>query len=353
MLAIILGISSIILPGTNFNTTVHGQELPKPVKLVTVVWAPHFFSFLAREKGFFEKNHVDVQLKIIPDYTQAIKSYEDGDYDGIFEVYSDAITQQSNGIDTKVVYNTDLSDTGDVLVGKLNNLTEVRGKTVSVEGINSYSHFFLIRALQSAGLGEEDIQLINLPATNVSSALDKSEISAGYTYEPYTQDALKKGYKIIFKAGIIPGTISDVIAFHSDFVSKRPDAVRAILLSFAEAQKYYNDNKDESIRIMSALTGVSKQEMAVGLHASRVLNLRDNYFQSMKNSTQSSSLYNSGQYIGKFLLERGQIGEYPPLDSMIEPRFVTDIFRTNPDLAQMPSANLSEEKSSGAGNGSN
>lgn len=128
--------------------------------------------------------------------------------------------------------------------------------------------------------------------------------------------------------------------------------MRAILLSFAEAQKYYNDNKDESIRIMSALTGVSKQEIEEGLHASRVLNLRDNYFQSMKNSTQSDSLYNSGQYIGRFLLERGQIGEYPTLDSIIEPRFVTDIFRTNPDLAQMPSANLSEEKSSALGNGS-
>jgi NitT/TauT family transport system substrate-binding protein len=98
---------------------------------------------------------------------------------------------------------------------------------------------------------------------------------------------------------------------------------------------------------------VSKQEIEEGLHASHVLNLRDNYFQSMKNSNQSSSLYNSGQYIGKFLLERGQIGEYPPLDSIIEPRFVTDIFKTNPDLAQIPSANSSEEKSSGAGNGSN
>ncbi len=243
---------------------------------------------------------MNVEIKLVPDYIQAVKLYENGDFDGIFEVYSDAILQQNQGIYTKVVYNTDLSDTGDVIVGKLDNLTDIKGKTVSVEGINSYSHLFLIRALESVGLDESDIHLINLPATNVTDALDKEEISAGYTYQPYTQEALKKGYNVIFNAGKIPGTISDVIAFHSDFVSKRPDAVRAILLSFAEAQNYYKDNKNESLIIMSNLTGVSAEEIAQGLNQSRILDLYDNYYQSMKNSNQSISLYNSGKYMQFF-----------------------------------------------------
>jgi NitT/TauT family transport system substrate-binding protein len=321
-------ILSLFLYSTNFHAKASGQETTAPVKLATVVWAPHFFAFLAQEKGFFEKNHVNVQVKLIPDYLQALKSYEVGDLDGIFEVYSDAILQQSQGIDTKVVYNTDVSDTGDVIVGKLDNLTEVKGKTVSVEGINSYSHLFLIRALESIGLDESDIQLINLPSTNVTDALDKNEISAGYTYLPYTQDAIKKGYKIIFSAGKIPGTISDVIAFHSDFVSKRPDAVRAILLSFAEAQKYYDENKDESLKIMSNLTNVSVEEIAQGLNQSRVLYLDDNYLESMKNSNQSISLYTSGKYISNFFLDRGQINEYQDLNDIIEPKFVIQLHNT-------------------------
>jgi NitT/TauT family transport system substrate-binding protein len=318
-------ILSLFLYSTNFHAIANGQETTTPVKLATVVWAPHFFAFLAQEKGFFEKNHVNVQVKLITDYMQVLKMYEVGDLDGIFEVYSDAILQQSQGIDTKVVYNTDVSDTGDVIVGKLDNLTEVKGKTVSVEGINSYSHLFLIRALESIGLDESDIQLINLPSTNVTDALDKNEISAGYTYLPYTQEAIKKGYKIIFSAGKIPGTVSDVIAFHSDFVSKRPDAVRAILLSFVEAQQYYDENKDESLKIMSNLTNVSVEEIAQGLNQSNVLYLDDNYLQSMKNSNQSISLYTSGKYISNFFLDRGQINEYQDLNNIIEPQFVKAI----------------------------
>lgn len=81
---------------------------------------------------------------------------------------------------------------------------------------------------------------------------------------------------------------------------KKPDAVRAILLSFVEAQKYYKDNKDESLNVMSNVTGVSVEEIAQGLNQSQVLDLYQNYYHSMKNSNESTSLYNSGKYIGNF-----------------------------------------------------
>jgi ABC-type nitrate/sulfonate/bicarbonate transport system substrate-binding protein len=76
----------LVLFSTNMYTIASGQVTTVPIKLVTVVWAPHFFAFLAQQKNLFEKNHVNVQM--VPDYIQAVKSYEDGDFDGIFEVYS-------------------------------------------------------------------------------------------------------------------------------------------------------------------------------------------------------------------------------------------------------------------------
>lgn len=37
----------------------------EPIKLGVKVWAPDFFSYLAQDKGFFEKNNVSVELKLI------------------------------------------------------------------------------------------------------------------------------------------------------------------------------------------------------------------------------------------------------------------------------------------------
>ena len=45
----------------------------------------------------------------------------------------------------------------------------------------------------------------------------------------------------------------------------------------------------------------------------------------MKNSNQSNSLYNSGKYIGNFFLDRGQISDYPDLNKIIDPKFVTEL----------------------------
>ena len=121
-------------------------------------------------------------------------------------VYSDLIYQDSQGIDSRVVYAVDLSNTGDVIIGNLNNsinnptLADVKGKKISVEGINSFSHLFVLKALEKVGLGEGDVEIATVPVQNVKRELEKGTIVAGHIYQPYTTEALKKGYKILFAA---------------------------------------------------------------------------------------------------------------------------------------------------------
>jgi NitT/TauT family transport system substrate-binding protein len=74
-----------------------------------------------------------VNLTLIQDYTDAIKDYVNGEHDGMFIVYSDALIQNSEGIDTKVVYNIDTSADADAIIGSVDNLTDVKGKKVGVE----------------------------------------------------------------------------------------------------------------------------------------------------------------------------------------------------------------------------
>ena len=108
------------------------------IKLGVKVWAPDFFSYLAQEKGFFEKNKVNVELTLVQDYQQILNNYSKGDFDGMIPVYSDLIFQNSRRIDSRVVYAVDLSNTGDVIIGNVNNtindstnnptLADVKGK---------------------------------------------------------------------------------------------------------------------------------------------------------------------------------------------------------------------------------
>jgi NitT/TauT family transport system substrate-binding protein len=236
----------------------------EPIKLGVKVWAPDFFSYLAQEKGFFEKNKVKVELTLVLDYQQILNNYSNGDFDGMIPVYSDLIYQNSQGVDSRVVYAVDLSNTGDVIIGNVNNtindstnnttLADVKGKKISVEGINSLSHLFVLEALAKVGLGEGDVEIASVPAENVTQELEKGTIVAGHIYHPYTTEALMKGYKILFAAGTIPGVITDVLVFRSDIIDQRPQDIQAVIKSIIEAQMYYENNKGESLKIMSIRT---------------------------------------------------------------------------------------------------
>jgi NitT/TauT family transport system substrate-binding protein len=90
---------------------------------------------LAQEKGFFEKNKVNVELTLVQDYQQILNNYSNGDFDGMIPVYSDLIYQNSQGIDSRVVYAVDLSNTGDVIIGNLNNNNPRSGTNQEMETI--------------------------------------------------------------------------------------------------------------------------------------------------------------------------------------------------------------------------
>lgn len=313
----------------------------EPIKLGINIWATDFLPFIAQEKGFFENNDVNVQLTLVPDYLQMIDGYYAGQFDGIMGVYADVIFQHSQGTDSRVVFAVDYSDTADAIVGKRNgndtivtstnySLAEVQGKKIGVQGINSFSHLFILKALEKAGLNEGDVEFVDVPAQNVTQALEKGEIIAGHTYEPYTSEALKKGYKILFTAGSIPGLINTVLAFRSDVVEQRPQDIQAIVKSLVEAEDYYKNNKADALKIMSLKSGISVSDIVDGFNGIRILSLSDNINTAMNSkSNDTASLYVTGNEISNFFVDRGQISDLPDIAKIIDPVFAEALFKAD------------------------
>ena len=319
------------------NTT--GQ----PIKIGLSIWAPSFFTYIAQEKGFFEKNNVNVNLTLIPDYIRMLEDYRNGDVDGIVAVFADALFQNSEGIDSKIVYMLDYSNTADIIVGKsnhdinkyindnsassnYNNLSYLKGKKIGVEGINSFSHMFVLKALELSGLKEGDVEFVNVPAQNVTRALEQGDIESGHSYQPYTTEALKKGYKALFTAGTVPGLITDVLVFRSSIVEQRPKDIEAIIKSIVEAQEYYVNNKADAIKIMSMKSGIGENEIMNGLDSVALPSLKENINIALNSSiNETTSLYGSGKEITEFYTNRGQISQYPDLNQIIDSTFANDV----------------------------
>ncbi len=326
-------LSIVILTGMGWYAWSSFKQLDKfesqkdgPIRIAVNVWPGYAHVFIAQEKGFFKKNNVDVELILTKEVIDSLEIYKNGEADGILTIVPDVIMLNAERIPTKIVYVADYSDTGDVIVGRgeYNSLADLKGKMVSFEGFNTFSHMFVLKALENVGLNETDVRFKNVPAPDVLTSLEEGRIDAGHTWNPTKSRALKEGYKVLGRAGDVPGIITDVLAFSFKIVKERPAEIQTIVKSMLEAREFVYTNRAEAIAIMAKAENMTEEEMGDGVDGVRQPDLRANV-EVMKKTEKMTSIYYSGEYVAAFFLNRGQLSQMPNLDEIIEPRFINEL----------------------------
>ena len=307
----------------NYTTNVSEISTKTPIKIALNEWAGYAHAFIAQEKGFFEKNGVVVELVFDRSYTVSQQRYIDGEVDGIFEVLSDTIFRNTLGVPSKVVYIMDYSESGDVIVGSVNSIEELRGQTIGVEGVNTFSHIFALKTIESYGMTEADVFFEIVPAQDVVKKIDEGEIQAGHTWEPTKSEAIEKGYNVLSNAGDFPYLITDVLVFDQNIIRERTDDIQKIVQSISEAQEFQKLNPQESVKIMAEAENISIESMKSGLEAIFITDLYENF--QVMNPSDDPALKNAIKDIGEFYFERGQISYNPEFENIIEPRFVNEL----------------------------
>lgn len=292
----------------------------KPLNISINLWPGYAYAFVAQEKGFFEKYGVNVNLQYQTDYEEALKLYEMGEAEGIFLASTDVFSLNVKGIPTQIVYVADYSDSADVVIGlpEYQNLSDLKDKTVSFEGVGTFSQLLVFKLMEKAGLQEGEFKTANILASQVVEALDSGQIQAGHTWEPQVTEALQKGYKILGKAGDVPGVVLDVLSFHTDTIEQRPEDVQAVVNALVEAYQFVQTHYDEAISIMAKAEGISEAEMSQGVQQLHLLPLEENIAAMQANGT----MFQSGQITIDFFMQKGQFIIQPDLNAVINAQFI-------------------------------
>ena len=290
---------------------------PETITLGISTWPGYSLAFLAEEKGFFEANGVSVELVHTTEYTDAQTSFLNNEVDGVFQVYTDSLFYSSTGVDSKVVYVINYSTESDVVVG-FGDVKSLKGKTIGIESLNGFSHLFVLKALEKNGLTENDVNFKIIPSQQILDSLVSGNIDAGHTWDPTKQLALDNGYEIICTAGDLPGIITDVLSFNSDMIDERPQEIQAIVQSMIDAKKYYEENPSESIEIMAKHLEISPDDLSRGYSGIHLLSYDEN-IKSLTGNDETRSLRGTGEFIGNYYLERGQLSQMPDFNEIIDP----------------------------------
>lgn len=302
-------------------------ESPLPVEplkiAVLATWPGYNMIFLAQEKGFFAKHGVQVTLIPKPDYVYSLNEYREGRVDGVFIVLSDAIMLNTEGIPTQVVYATDYSETGDLIVGQpnLNKLKDVKGKTISFEGFNSFSHLFVIKLLEKYGVHEGEFKAISLDASKVLEALETKKIDAGHVYGPTVPQVLAKGYKVLAKAEEISHLMVDTFVVRAEIAKERKEEIQGVVSALAEAIEFLNRSPEEGFTIIAQFANVPKTDLKSIYSGLHVLSVGENkaLFKAEGN------LFKGGREIIDFFYSKGALVRIPDLKQVINGQFVKNI----------------------------
>ena len=227
------------------------------MRLGMTTWVGYGPMFLARDKGFFKENGLDVDLRIIEDASIYMAAVASGELDGNASTLDEIMKYRSPEFCFKAVAALDDSHGGDgVLVrGDVKSLKDLKGQQVGMnEG--SVSQFWFNILLAREGMTEKDVQITNMTADDAAAAFIAGQIPAAVTWEPHLSLVReKKQGKVLIDSSETPGLIVDVVDLTCDYIKNNPKDVEAFTKGLFKAVEFIKTNPDEANAIMAKGVG--------------------------------------------------------------------------------------------------
>lgn len=227
------------------------------MRLGMTTWVGYGPMFLARDKGFFKENGLDVELRIIEDAAIYMAAVAAGELDGNASTLDEIMKYRSPEFCFKAVAALDDSHGGDgVLVREgVNSLKDLKGQQVGMnEG--SVSQFWFNILLTREGMTEKDLEITNMTADDAAAAFIAGQIPAAVTWEPHLSLVRsKKQGKVLIDSAETPGLIVDVVDLTCDYIKNNPKDVEAFNKGLFKAVEFIKTNPDEAYAIMAKGVG--------------------------------------------------------------------------------------------------
>ena len=165
---------------------------------------------------------------------------------------SAALLARANGIPLRTVFLYSQPEWTAIVVGKnspLKNLRDLKGKKIAAtRGTDPW--FFLLRALASAGLSSQDVQIVELQHPDGRVALERGQVDAWAGLDPHmAASQLDAGSHLLYRN--IAWNTYGALNVREDFIAAHPDVVRIVLRSYELAHAYARTHPLQTAQILA------------------------------------------------------------------------------------------------------
>ena len=298
------------------------QKQKTPLKIGYSDWPGWVAWDIAITKGWFEEEGVDVDF-IWFEYVPSMDAFAAGQIDAVNVTNGDALVTGATGASNVMIMVSDYSNGNDMIVAQpeINNVADLKGKKIGLE-VGFVEHLLLSRALESVGLSESDIELVNVVTHQTAQTLASGEVAAIAAWQPNSGQALKAvtGSKAIYTSANDPGLIYDCLTVSPASLSERKEDWAKVVKVWYRVVDFLNDPKhrEEALEIMSARAGVSAVQYAELMKGTRFLSLEEAK-EVFQKGQSLKSLYGSSKIVDEFNLKFKVYESPQDIEAYIDP----------------------------------
>ncbi len=296
----------------------------EPLKIAYSDWPGWVAWDIAKEKGFFEKHGVEVELLWF-DYVASMDAFAAGKADAVCVANGDSVVLNATGARNVMILVNDYSNGNDKIVARagIEDVKGLKGKKIGVE-IGFLSHELLMKALQDNGMTEKDVELINMPTHQAAQVLASGDVDAIVAWQPHSGMALKasEGSTAVYTTADAPGIIYDTLAVAPGSILKNKAEWQKVVDAWYDVIDYMADpaNEEEMLKILSARVGLTPAEYKPFLSGTRMLT-KDEVLKVLEPAEGFGSLYGSSEVVNEFFVANKVYDEAVEIKRTIDPSF--------------------------------
>lgn len=199
---------------------------------------------LAAESGYLGHNHVSIVE--FSSATQGARAFRNRVIDAVALTLDEVLLLAQNVPDLRIVLVLDVSNGGDVILGRpgIETIAHLRGRKVGYES-TALGAFVLGRALELNGMVPKDVIPVSVSVDDHQRAFRAGEVDAVVTFEPVRSLLLAEGAQLLWDSSMIPGEIVDVLITRQEFVDSRQEDLAVLIRSWFQVLDGFRTRPDD------------------------------------------------------------------------------------------------------------
>ncbi|GMA31322.1 aliphatic sulfonate ABC transporter substrate-binding protein [Litorihabitans aurantiacus] len=230
---------------------------------------------------------------------------------------SAALLARSNGSPIHSIYVYSQPEWAAIVVPEgsaITSVADLAGTSVAAtKGTDPY--FFLLQALDEAGLGLEDVEVQNLQHADGKAALESGAVDAWAGLDPLMATSeIEAGSTLLYRN--VDFNTYGLLNATESFLSESPDLAQVVVDAYAKAREWVAANPDEAVAILAEAAGID------GAIAEKVLTERTAVdIDPVPGEAQRTVL----EVVGPFFVDGGDVADQSQIDAalaeLLEPTY--------------------------------